>query len=69
MNILALKPGGNSLKVEFVQCRAEQRYAFEGRTLLSAGIALQKKMRLCFATIHAGEQLNFVLSIVHLASR
>ena len=38
MNILSLNPGGNSLKIEFVQCRAEQRYAFEGRPLLSASI-------------------------------
>jgi acetate kinase len=38
MNILSLNPGGNSLKIEFVQCRAEQRYAFEGRALLSASI-------------------------------
>jgi acetate kinase len=38
MNILALNPGGNSLKAELVQCRVEQRYAFEGRALLSASI-------------------------------
>ena len=38
MNILALNPGGNSLKAELVQCRAEQRYAFEGRSLLSVSI-------------------------------
>jgi acetate kinase len=38
MNILAFNPGGNSLKVELVQCSAGQRYAFEGGPLLSASI-------------------------------
>ncbi|MBT9330854.1 acetate/propionate family kinase [Paracidobacterium acidisoli] len=36
--ILTLNPGGNSLKAEFVECRASQQYAFEGRTLLSVSI-------------------------------
>jgi acetate kinase len=38
MRILAINPGGNSLKAEFVECRSGQRYAFEGRTLLSVTI-------------------------------
>ena len=38
MRILALNPGGNSLKAELVDCRAGQRYAFEGRTLFSVAI-------------------------------
>ena len=38
MNILALNSGGNSLKAELVQCRAGQRYAFEGRSLQSVSI-------------------------------
>lgn len=35
MNILALNPGCNSIKAEFVQCNANQRYAFEGQTRFS----------------------------------
>jgi acetate kinase len=35
MNILALNPGGNSIKAEFVQCNANQRYAFEAQTRFS----------------------------------
>jgi hypothetical protein len=38
MKILVLNPGGNSLKAEIVECRAEQQYAFEGCTLLSISI-------------------------------
>jgi acetate kinase len=35
MNVLVMNPGGNSLKVEVVSCAPEQRYAFEGRKLVS----------------------------------
>ena len=38
MNILVINPGGNSLKAEIVSCRKTQRYAFEGKSLLSVGI-------------------------------
>ena len=38
MNILALNPGGNSLKAELVFCRPDQKYAFEGHTLFSVAI-------------------------------
>ena len=38
MNILTLNPGGNSLKAEFVQFPAGQRYAYEGKSLLSVSI-------------------------------
>ena len=38
MNVLVINPGGNSLKAEIVGCQAAQRYAFEGRSLLSLGI-------------------------------
>jgi acetate kinase len=38
MNILALNPGGNSLKADFVACFAEQRHAFEGRRQFSMSI-------------------------------
>jgi acetate kinase len=38
MKILALNPGGNSLKAEVVECHTGQRYAFEGHTLLSISI-------------------------------
>jgi acetate kinase len=38
MNILVLNPGGNSLKVQLVECRADQRHADEGRVLLSVSI-------------------------------
>ena len=38
MNILTINPGGNSLKAEFVQCRAGQRYAYEAQSLLSVSI-------------------------------
>ena len=47
LNILALNPGGNSLKAELVQCPAEQRYAFEGRSLFSVSIeAIGRKTEL-----------------------
>lgn len=38
MNILALNPGGNSLKADFVTCLVEQRYAFEGQRRFSVSI-------------------------------
>ena len=38
MNILVINPGGNSLKAEIVSCRKTQRYALEGKSLLSVGI-------------------------------
>jgi acetate kinase len=38
MNILALNPGGNSLKADFVVCHAEQHYAFEGQRRFSVSI-------------------------------
>ncbi len=38
MNILVINPGGNSLKAEIVSCQKTQRYAFEGKSLLSVGI-------------------------------
>ena len=38
MKILSLNPGGNSLKAEIVECHVGQRYAFEGRALLSVSI-------------------------------
>lgn len=38
MNILALNPGGNSLKAEIIQCQPEQRHAFEGQSLMSVSI-------------------------------
>lgn len=38
MNILVINPGGNSLKAEIVSCQKSQRYAFEGKSLLSVGI-------------------------------
>src|SRR5215813_6890702 len=38
MYILVLNPGGNSLKVELINCRSEQRYAFEGAKLLNISI-------------------------------
>lgn len=38
MKILALNPGGNSLKADIIQCHVGQSYAFEGRTLLSVSI-------------------------------
>ena len=38
MNILALNPGGNSLKADFVACHDAQRYAFEGKSRLSVSI-------------------------------
>jgi acetate kinase len=47
MNILALNPGGNSIKAEFVQCNANQRYAFEGETrfgLMIEGIGTKPQL-------------------------
>jgi acetate kinase len=38
MNILVLNPGGNSLKVDVIACRQDQRYAFEATKLLSVNI-------------------------------
>jgi acetate kinase len=38
MKILVINPGGNSLKAEIVSCQKTQRYAFEGKSLLSVGI-------------------------------
>jgi acetate kinase len=38
MKVLTINPGGNSLKAEVVECRAGQRYAFEGRSLLAVSI-------------------------------
>jgi acetate kinase len=38
MNVLVINPGGNSLKAEIVSCEPSQRYAFEGKTLLSVSI-------------------------------
>jgi acetate kinase len=38
MKILVFNPGGNSLKAELVKCSDEQRYAFEGESLLSVTI-------------------------------
>jgi acetate kinase len=38
MNILVINPGGNSLKAEIVCCQKTQRYAFEGKSLLSVSI-------------------------------
>jgi acetate kinase len=38
MKILVLNPGGNSLKVQLVQCRAGQRHAYDGQALLSVSI-------------------------------
>lgn len=35
MNILVLNPGGNSLKVEIVDCDARQEHAYEGKKLAS----------------------------------
>jgi acetate kinase len=35
MNILVLNPGGNSLKIDIVDCESSQRYAFEARKLIS----------------------------------
>jgi acetate kinase len=38
MKILTLNPGGNSLKIELVECRESQQYAFEGSKLFSITI-------------------------------
>jgi acetate kinase len=38
MQVLVLNPGGNSLKAEIVRCGNQQRYGFEGETLLSVTI-------------------------------
>jgi acetate kinase len=38
MNVLVMNPGGNSLKVELVACSAAQRFAFEGRKLVSVAV-------------------------------
>jgi acetate kinase len=38
MNILALNPGGNSLKAELVQCREDQQHACEGQEMFSITI-------------------------------
>jgi hypothetical protein len=38
MNILVLNPGGNSLKIDIVDCEPNQRYAFGARKLISVSI-------------------------------
>jgi acetate kinase len=38
LNILVLNPGGNSLKIDVIACRHDQRYAFEATKLLSVNI-------------------------------
>jgi acetate kinase len=38
MIVLVINPGGNSLKAEIVSCRKMQRYAFEGKSLLSVSV-------------------------------
>ena len=38
MNVLVINPGGNSLKAEIISSQATQRFAFEGRSLLSLSI-------------------------------
>jgi hypothetical protein len=38
MNILALSPGPNSLKIDVVACGPNQRYSFEAGKLLSVSI-------------------------------
>lgn len=38
MKILVINPGGNSLKFQLVECSDHQRYAFDGRELLSVMI-------------------------------
>jgi hypothetical protein len=35
MNVLAMNPGGNSLKVEVVSCAPNQQFAFEGKKQVS----------------------------------
>jgi acetate kinase len=55
MNILALNPGGNSLKAEFVQCRVGQQYAYEGKPLLRVSIeGIGKKAEL--SILHGKEK-------------
>jgi hypothetical protein len=38
LNILVINPGGNYLKEEIVSCEKTQRYAFEGKSLLSVNL-------------------------------